>query len=80
MCFGILYTLHTLDHAVDEFQTFGAVGIDLEHEVKLTGEVIAGCDGGLVADHLAEIIKITRMLKADFHQGGQIVAQLLLIE
>ena len=80
MGLGILHTLHTLNHAVNQFQTLGTVGVNLEHEVKLTGQIIARSNGRLVADHLAEVIKIARMLKTDLHERGQIIAELFLIE
>lgn len=76
---GQANTRTVLDPVVDLFQMLGGTAADLEHEVKLSGQIVAGNNIGIVIDMLNETVIEAGMLHADFHQDSNIISELMFI-
>ena len=73
-------TFNALDLTVNGFQFIGRGTSDVQQEVEVTGEVVAVCDVGVVYDCFAEAVIELGVFQADFHECGNVKAQLLAID
>jgi hypothetical protein len=71
---------NALDFTVYGFQFIGRGTSDVQQEVEVTGEVVAVCDVGVVYDCFAEAVIELGVFQADFHECGNVKAQLLAID
>ena len=79
MSVGTGYAFNALDFTVYGFQFVGRGTGDVQKEVKITGEVIAVGDVGVIDDGFAEAVVELRVFQTDFHESGNIKAQLLAV-
>ena len=68
-----------LDPVVDLLKMVAGPAADLQHEIKFTGQVIAGDDVGINIDMFDELIVEPGVLHADLHQDRDVIAQLAVI-
>ena len=65
-----------LDPVVDLLEMVGALAADLQHEVKLAGQIVAGDDVRILVDVIDELIVVPWVLHPDFHENRDVVAKL----
>ena len=78
--FGCLDTLEALDHTVELLQTFGRIDEDLQNEVVITGDTVAGDDIGGVVDEFNEGFQMAGVVDGNLHHGRNVVADLFLVD
>ena len=77
MGLGGRHARDALDGTMNLLEAGRRVGDDLEQEVKLTGQIVALGNVGMTANHIDQIIIVFGVFQTDFHQRGQVVADLL---
>ena len=77
---GTGYAFDALDFAVYGFQFVGRGTGDVQQEVKITGEVVAVGNIGVVHNGFAEAVVVLGVLQTDFHESGDVKAQLLAVD
>ena len=77
---GAADTFDALDLTVYGFQFVGRGAGDVQQEVEVTGKVVAVCDVGVVYDCFAEAVIELGVFQADFHESGDVKAQLFAVD
>lgn len=80
MSVGTGYAFNALDFTVYGFQFVGRSTGDVQQEVKVAGEVVAVGDVGVVDDGAAEAVVVLGVFQADFHESGDVKAQLFAVD